>query len=179
MIKVNLLPVKKKKKAKPLPTFLIVTVAVTIAAIALMAYLNYFFASRVTARQALVAENDRRIEELAKKIKTVEDYEKRNADYQKRKDVIEQLGKNKTLPVRIFDEISSVLSSGVWINSMSISGADVSMTCTGFSNTDVVNFVNNMKASKLFTDVYLQESVQATVSGYSVYNFRITCKAKA
>ena len=178
MIKVNLLPSKKKKKSKPLPTFLIVTVAAAIAAVAIMAYLTYFFGARVTARQEQVVKNEKTIQELEKKIKAVEDYEKRNAEYAKRKDVIEQLGRNKALPVKILDEVSSVLPVGVWLSSMSINGTDIVLSCTGFSNTDVVNFVNSMKGSKLFTDVYLQESVQATVSGYSVYNFRITCKAK-
>jgi Tfp pilus assembly protein PilE len=69
MIKVNLIPLKKKKKAKPLPTFLIVTVGVALLSIAIVAYLNYFFASRVEERNATVAKNEKTLEELAKKIK--------------------------------------------------------------------------------------------------------------
>ena len=179
MIKVNLLPVKKKKKAKPLPALLLVTIGVALAAVAIVIYLNFSFKGRVNARKTQVADNERRLGELARKIKAVDDYEALNADFKKRKGIIEELGKNKSLPFKILDEISRLLSDGVWLTQMSITGNDIALSCTGFNNTDVVNFVNSLKGSSLLTDVYLQESVQASASGYSVYNFRISCKVKS
>ena len=179
MIKVNLLSVTKRKKQKPLPTFLISMVLVTLIAGAILAYLVFFFSGRVAARQTTVKNNEAKIEELKRKIKDVEDFEKRNADFQKRKEVIEQLGKNKTLPVKILDEISSQLPPGVWLVSMDVAGGNVNLSCTAFTNSDVVNYVDNLKLSKRFTDIYLQESVQAPVAGYSLYNFRLTFKVKA
>ncbi len=179
MIKVNLLLVKKKKKAKPWPTFLIVTVGISIAALAIMIYLNFSYQGRVSDRKATVARNEKTLAELAKKIKAVDDYEKLNADYKKRKGIIEELGKNKTLPVKLLDEISRRLTDGVWLGSLDIKGNDITLACTGFNNNDVVNFVNSLKGSAMLTDVYLQESVQATMEGFSTYNFKITCKVKA
>ena len=179
MIKVNLLPVKKRKKQKPLPTFMISMLLVTLIAGAILAYLVFFFSGRVSERQATVRDNEAKIAELKQKIKDVEDFEKRNADFQKRKEIIEQLGKNKTLPVKILDEINKLLPPGVWLVSMDVAGDNVNLSCTAFTNTDVVNYVDNLKLSKLFADIYLQESVQAQVSGYSLYNFRLTFKVKA
>jgi type IV pilus assembly protein PilN len=179
MIKVNLLLVKKKKKAKPLPTFLIVTIGISLAAVAVMIYLNFSFEGRISERKTQVADNAQRLAELAKKIKAVDDYEKLNADYKKRKGIIEELGKNKTLPVKLLDEISRILSDGVWLTSMEIRGSDLTLACTGFNNTDVVNFVNSLKGSSLLTDVYLQESVQASAEGFSIYNFKISFKVKS
>jgi type IV pilus assembly protein PilN len=179
MIKINLLPFKKKRKAKPLPTFLIVTIGVSLAAAAVMFYLNFSFQGRISEKKATVARNEKTLAELAMKLKAVDDYEKLNADYKKRKGIIEELGKNKSLPVKLLDEISRLLSDGVWLTTMEIKGSDISMACTAFNNTDVVNFVNSLKGSKLLTDVYLQESVQAKVSGFSVYNFKISCKVKS
>jgi len=178
MIKVNLLLVKKKKKQKPLPTFLISTVFITLATVAILAYLIFFFSGRVSARQAKVRENDAKIAELKQKIKDVEDYEKHNADFQKRKEIIETLGKNKSLPVKILDETSNLLPVGVWLTSMEVKGDNISLGCTAFTNTDVVNYVDNLKNSKFFTDVYLQESVQIQAAGLSLYNFRLTYKVK-
>ena len=76
----------------------------------------------------------------------MEDFEKRNADFQKRKEIIEQLGKNKTLPVKILDEVSRLLPPGVWLTSMDVVGDKVNLSCTAFTNTDVVNYVDNLKA---------------------------------
>lgn len=178
MIKVNLLPVKKRKKPKPIPAFLISTIIITVIAGVILAYLIYFFNSRVSSRQAQVRANEKKIEELKEKIKAVEDYEKRNTLFQQRKEIIEQLGKNKTVPVKILDKISAFLPSGVWLNSMDVKATDINLSCTAFTNTDVVNYVNNLKNSRIFTDVYLQESIQAQLSGYSIYKFKITMKVK-
>lgn len=179
MIKVNLLPVKKKKKSKPLPTFLISTILVTLAAVVILGYLVYFFSSRVSARQAQVVQNEQKIKELKEKIKSVEDYEKRKAVFQQRIGIIEQLGKNKTIPVKILNEIGALLPEGVWITSMDVKGVDINLSCTAYTNTDVVNYVNNIKNSSFFAEVYLQESVQAQLSGVSAYNFKLTLKVKA
>lgn len=179
MIKVNLLSVKKKKKAKPLPTFLVVTIGISLALVAVVIYLNFSFQGRISERKATVADNEKKLADLSKKIKAVDDYEKLNADYKNRKGIIEELGKNKTLPVKLLDEISRLLSDGVWLTSLEIRGNDITLACTGFNNTDVVNFVNSLKGSNLLTDVYLQESVQASAEGFSTYNFRISCKVKS
>jgi type IV pilus assembly protein PilN len=178
MIKVNLLLVKKKKKQKPVPAFLISTVFITLATVAILAYLIFFFSGRVTEREAKVRENETKISELKKRLKDVEDFEKVNANFQKQKDIIETLGKNKTLPVKILDETSNLLPVGVWLTSMEIKGDNISLGCTAFTNTDVVNYVDNLKNSKFFTDVYLQESIQVQAAGISLYNFRLTYKVK-
>lgn len=179
MIKVNLLPVKKKKKKQPLPTFFISMLIVTLASGAVLAYLVFFFSGRVAERQERVRRNETTIAELKQKIKDVEDYEKRNAMFQQRKEVIETLGRNKTVPVKVLDEINAQLPPGVWLTGMDVAGDKINLTCTAFTNTDVVNYVDNLKKSKLFTDIYLQESVQAQAAGYSLYNFKLNFKVKA
>jgi len=178
MIKVNLLPVKKKRKAKPVPVYLVVSVLLTVVICTVLAYLFYFYSSRLAERKVRVADNDKKIAELQEKIKAVNDYEKRNAMYKQRKEIIEQISKNKTLPVKALDEISKLLPAGVWLTSLAINGQNVNLSGIAFTNTDVVNYVNNCKNSGLLTDVYLQESVQTAISGYSAYTFRLTCKVK-
>ncbi len=179
MIKVNLLPVKKKRKAKPVPGFVVAGILVTIATAAVLVYVIYSLNASVVSKKNLIAANDQKIAKLKEKIKSVADYEKRNAEYKKRKDVVEKLSRNRTLPVKTLDEISSLLSSGVWLNSLGINNDKVNLSGTGFTNTDVVDYVNNCKNSKLFTDVYLGESIQRNISGYSVYNFKLTFKVKS
>jgi len=179
MIKVNLLPVKKRKKQKPIPAFLISTLFITLAAGAILAYIVFFFSGKVSERQAKVKNNGAKIEELKLKIKDVEDFEKRNAIFQQRKDIIETLGRYKSVPVKILDEISAQLPVGVWINSMDVKGDGVNLSCTAFTNSDVVVYVDNLKNSRLFSDIYLLESVQAKTKEISLYNFRVTFKVKA
>jgi len=179
MIKVNLISTKKKKKQKPVPAFLIYTVLLTLTIGAIFLYVTYHFSATVSAKEAKVGENEKTIAVLKEKIKAVEDFEKLNKTFQQRKDIIEELGRNKSRPVKILDEISALLPPGVWLAGADVKGLDVSLSCIAFTNTDVVNYVNNLKNSRLFTDVYLQESVQSKAAAITVYSFKLTFKVKA
>ena len=179
MIKVNLISTKKKKKQRPVPAFLIYSVLLTLAVGAIFLYISYYFSSTVSAKQAKVRENEITIAALKEKLKAVENFEQLNKTFQKRKDIIEELGRNKSRPVKILDEISTLLPPGVWLASADVNGLNVSLSCIAFTNTDVVNYVNNLKNSKLFTDVYLQESVQSKATSITVYSFKLTFKVKA
>ena len=64
MIKVNLLPVKRRKKAKPIPTFLVSAILITVVVGIVMAYTAFFFSSRLSDRKDQFAANERKIAEL-------------------------------------------------------------------------------------------------------------------
>jgi Tfp pilus assembly protein PilN len=78
MIKVNLLPVKRKKKSKPLPSLLITTILVTVGACIIMAYLAFFFNSRLSEKKVQFTANEKKMAELKAKIKAVDDFEQQD-----------------------------------------------------------------------------------------------------
>jgi len=178
MIKVNLIPVKRKKKAKPLPTFIITMVIVTIGVSIVMAYLFFFFNSRLFVKKAQFAANEKMVAELKEKIKAVENFEQLNKTFQQRNDIIEQLSKSRSVPVKLLDEISNLLPNGIWFQTMTVSGDNVSIDGYGFTNTDIVSYVDNVKNSKIFTDVYLQESKSTNIETTPLYMFKLTFKIK-
>jgi type IV pilus assembly protein PilN len=179
MIKVNLLPVKRKKKAKPLPAFLIASVLVTVVIGILAAYSAFYYSSLLSEKKTQFAANERKIAELKEQIKAVDDFEARNKMFKERSDVIEQLGKNKALPARVLGEIGSLVPKGIWLQNLAVAGStNLSIAGYGFTNSEIVAFVDNLKASPLFTDVYLQESKSGEKEKISVYLFKLTCKIK-
>jgi type IV pilus assembly protein PilN len=178
MIKVNLLPVKRKKKSKPLPSFLVGMILITVGICIIMAYLTFFFNSRLSAKKNQFTANEKKITELKGMIKAVEDFEKRNKTFKERNDIIEQLSKNKSLPVKILNELSTLLPNGVWLQTMSVSGGSVNLEGYGFTNNDIVSYVDNIKKSPMFTEVYLQESKSVEAEKVTTYMFKLTCKLK-
>ena len=179
MIKVNLLPIKRKKKAKPLPAVLIASVIVTVIVGILAAYVAFYYSSLLSQKKNQFASNERKIAELKEQIKAVDDFEARNKMFKERSDVIEQLGKNKNLPVTVLAEIGSLVPKGIWLQNMAVSGSkNLSIEGFGFTNSKIVSFVDNLKTSPLFTDVYLQESKSAEKEKISVYVFKLTCNIK-
>ncbi len=178
MIKVNLLAVKRKKKPKPIPSFIVTMVVITIVTIIVMANFAFFFNSRFSKKRTLFQANESKIAELKQKIKEVENFEQLNKTIEQRNDIIEQLRKNQSMPVRLLDEANNLLPNGVWLDEMTVSGENVSMEGYAFTNSDIVTYVDNMKNSQIFTEVYLQESKSTNIENTSLYMFKLTFKMK-
>jgi type IV pilus assembly protein PilN len=176
MIRINLLPVKRKRKAKPLPTLVVTAVLLAVFFGAVLVYCYFYFNSRLEATAAQFETNKQRVTELKKTIREVEDYEKLNKTFADRNALIEQLRKNQNIPVMILDEMSKSLPNGLWLQSMTVGSDVVSIEGYAFSNSDVVSYVDNLKNSKRFSEVYLQETKQAEVEKIPVYQFKLTFK---
>ena len=179
MIKVNLLPIKRKKKHKPIPSFIVTMVIIVLVTIIVMANLAFFFNSRLSKKKALFKTNENKIVELKQKIKEVENFEQLNKTIEQRNGIIEQLRKNQSMPVRLLDEANNLLPSGIWLDKMAVSGENVSMEGYAFANSDIVTYIDNIKNSQLFTEVYLQESKSTTIENTLLYMFKLTFKIKA
>lgn len=179
MIRINLLAVKRKKKAKPLPSFVISAVLITVVTVCALAYLAFYFNSKLQSTKSRFDANTRTIAELKEKIKEVENFEKLNKTIDEKNKIIEQLRRNQRIPVMMLDEISRNLPKGVWISSLSVSGSSGSLEGYGFTNSDVVAYVDNLKGSKMLVDIYLQESKQAEVEKIPLYQFKLTFKVAA
>ncbi|MBI4684226.1 MAG: PilN domain-containing protein [Nitrospirae bacterium] len=179
MIRVNLLPLKRKKKPKAVPQFMIYMVLVTLFIVIISGYLFFYLNTQLSSLNKQKKNNEARIAELKNRIKEVENYESQKKTLEQRKNIIEQLRRNQSLPVKILNEISSTVPNGVWLISMSVAGESIDIAGVGFTNDDVVNYVNNLKKSQLFTDVYLQGTQKTGTGKIITYQFTLTCKVKA
>ncbi len=177
MIRINLLPTVRKKRPKPLPGFLVTGVLLSIFVIIGVAYGIFYLKSRISSLEAEKKNNEREIAELNKKLKDVENFEKLNQSYKQRKEIIEKLRRDQSFPVRLLNEIARHLPPGVWLTNLTCSGT-VSLEGYGYTNDDVVSYVDNLKRSELFTDVYLHETKLSTIEKISVYQFKISFKVK-
>jgi type IV pilus assembly protein PilN len=178
MIKVNLIPIKRKKKAKPVPTFLLIGILVTIIAVFISGFFIYKASAKLSDKQSESAKNEKTLADLKEKIKAVENFEQLNKTFEQRTKIIEQLSKNKSVPVMLLDEVSKLLPIGVWLDKMTVSDTNVKISGYGFTNTDIVAFVDNIKASQFFTDAYLLQSQSKKVDDVPAYQFELTFKIK-
>ena len=180
MIKINLLPTKRKppRKVTELQKQLIIAVVVVGGVFAGMAFyyfsLNAKISSREKERAAAMAEVARQ-DNLLTEVKHVEDERKKVTD---KIGIIEQLKKNQQGPVRLLDEISKAIPATADIISMNEANGNINISGEAFTNEDVVKFVENLKASAFFTDVFLLETSQAVREGYELYVYKLQFKYK-
>lgn len=181
MIRINLLPYKRKvrKKPKPVPTYLIVGVLLLVVSSVASAYALYYLKSKIKTLESTKADNKKKIDALNEKIKEVKDFEALNKVFTDRKNIIETLRKAQIMPVRILDEMSKRLTEGVWLNTMSISAGNITIDGVGFSNPEIVAFVQSLKSSPIFKEIYLHETRQSNTEGIEIYLFKITLQVSA
>ncbi|MGW8272476.1 MAG: PilN domain-containing protein [Thermodesulfovibrionales bacterium] len=173
MIRINLLQIKRKKKAKPLPSFIVLAVFLSLVAVLGVAFIYIGLTKQISTLETIQKNNAVKMEELKRKVKEVDDFEAKIKTFQERKGVLETLRKNQSVPIMILNEISSQLADGVWLSEMSLKAMAVNLKGYAFTNSNVVEFVNNLKRSSLFTDVYLEESKETNIEKIDLYEFKL------
>ncbi len=182
MIKINLLPTtgkdkSKKKKSPKKVTGLQQQLILGGLILAVVLVGMWFFWNRqkniIAALQRDKASAEAKLQQqeiILSEVKNVEEEKKNVAE---KIAIIEQLKKNQSGPVRLLDEISKALPLGVNIVSLTESSNIVSLQGQAFTNNDVVRFVDNLKASRLLTNVMLLETSQTTVEKTEIYNYKL------
>ncbi len=178
MIKINLIPAKRKRKPKAVPPFIIAMVLLLAVSFVVVLFVSMSVSAKIDDLEVTKRANDEKIAALQKKIKEVKDFEKLNRRFQDRKNIIEQLTRNQSVPVRILDEVSSRLTDGIWLTSMNVTSDRITLSGKGFSNTDIVAFVQHLKGSELFRDVLLKGTSRQIEKGVETYKFDLVMGVK-
>ncbi|MDA8422545.1 MAG: PilN domain-containing protein [Nitrospiraceae bacterium] len=175
MIKINLLPTKKKapKKVTDLQQQLFLAVLVIVLTMIVM----WFFWKNQRDRIATLEKENitaqARVHEQENMLKEVKNVEEERKKVSEKIDIIEKLKKNQAGPVRLLDELSKALPKGVNIVSLTESNNNINIEGTGFSNDDIVRFVENLKASRFLSDVNLLETSQAKQESIDIYRYKL------
>jgi len=175
MIKINLLPTKKKppRKVTELQQQLILGgLILVLAGGGMWTYWN-ILSAKIDGLQRTKAAANARIREqdgMLREVKSVEDERKKVND---KIAIIEQLKKNQGLLVHLLDEVSKALPQGVNLTSLSENRGRINLEGMAFTNNEIVLFVANLKASPYCSDVFLQESAQSAVEGTDVYKYKL------
>ncbi|MDH4161949.1 MAG: PilN domain-containing protein [Nitrospirota bacterium] len=180
MIKINLLPTKRKPSRKitdlqkqAVLGGLILGGVIT-GMVLYTASLNQKIAQRQQKRDATKTKIAQQ-ETMLKEVKNVEDEEKKVTE---KINVIEQLKKNQQGPVRMLDEISRAVPTGIGITSITEAAGRININGDAFTNEDIVKFVENLKASPFFQEIYLLESMLAKEKETEIYRFKLQMKYK-
>lgn len=147
-------------------------------ALLLIVGMGFVWWSMVSRVKALEQEKVVLNEELAvlkTKVKEVENYEKNKKNYEEKIGIIEQLRKNQAGPVRLLDELSRGLPDRVWLTALTEQGGKVDLEGRAVTNAEIVEYINNLKASRHIRDIQLIESRQVNEGGIPVYNFKLKC----
>jgi type IV pilus assembly protein PilN len=178
MIRINLLPEKRKKKPLRIYTYLIRGAVILVLTILVLGIFTFRLTGKIADLKEEKVIKEKKLSELKVLLKEVENYERDNQSYREKSEIIKRLKNNQHLPLRLLDEVSIHLPKGVWLSSLGDSGGTVGLTGFAFTNVDLVSYVQNLKSSAYFQDVQLIESRQAEFGGVSLYTFSLSFRMK-
>ncbi len=180
MIKINLLPTKRKppRKVTELQKQMIVAVLILGGVVAGMIFYYITLTQKISQRERERAVAQKKVADQENQLKEVKNVEAERKLVTDKIAIIDQLKKNQQGPVRLLDEVSRALPNGVNITSFVESSGNISLTGDAFTNEDVVRFVDNLKRSPYLAEVFLQETSQAVTEGIEYYKYKLQFKYK-
>jgi len=174
MIRINLLPVRAKKK-KEFGQQLLVLFAVVIVGGLIGNYLWYRQVDdRLTQVNRQIGATRAQITTLEKTIGEVKNITQEKKALEDKLKVLDTLKKGRTGPVKVLDELTTVISPRVWIIDYGEQAGVASIKGSAAAYDDLSTFAQKLKTSKFFTEVTIKKASQKTDSG-SV-DWEITCR---
>lgn len=180
MIKINLLAEARAEKVARAPLVSMgtgsinnyIVLALLFVAIAYVGITYWKLSATLSRLQAEVSEANREYERLKPIIAEVEQFKKKNADLKRKIEIIEKLKANQYGPVRIMDEVSKALPEMLWLTSMDLKDATLTIQGQAFNENAVANFIANLAGSPFFQEPSLQIMQQ---DRGNLFSFNLSC----
>jgi type IV pilus assembly protein PilN len=179
MIRINLLPVKAAQKKEMLKGQLMVVVLTLIVSAGVCAAGYTYVSGEVEARQKQIDNKNAQIKKLAKVIKEVKDFEKRQKDLRAKLDVLEKLKSSRGGPLYLLDELYRALPEKVWLTNFKEGNGRAQIKGVGANEEDVAVFMRNLEASDLYSNVELKVTKLKVQDKIKFHEFDITCQTKS
>lgn len=181
MIKINLVGKKKNAKAKKATTSLrvegmgsgqnVLLAVVLILGMVIAGSWWWSLNGQINDWQTKHAEADKELERLADVRAKGEQYKQQKELLARKIDLITDLKKRQAVPVHILDQVSRNLPDFLWLDQMSASENQITITGKATTYNAVTNFYNNLTRSGYFEAVDLGRTFEAS-DGVS---FSMTC----
>ncbi len=176
MIRINLLPVREKKKKESTRK----TVSVMILSLGLAAVILVFFhlslSSQVRQVESQISAYNEEIKRLKIDTKDVDKFKAEKEDLQRRLNIIYTLQRAKMGPVRVLDELTVSLPGKLWLTSLKEKGGKMEIKGIAFDNQDIAKFMTNLEKSGVIKNVELVVSQQLEKKELKLKEFTLTCQ---
>ncbi|MBN1849530.1 MAG: PilN domain-containing protein [Deltaproteobacteria bacterium] len=182
MIRINLLPFRAARKRENIRKQVTVSALIVVFFILLMVY--FFIQISGDLSTVKEQENEKR-QELAtyqKTLNEIKKLEKQIKEIETKLNVIRELEKGKTGPVKLLDEIAeAVPRDKLWLKTLDENQGTLRMTGTAMDNETVALFMDNLKNSEHIISVELQGVTLRDLPEYrlKVSDFGLDCKTYA
>jgi len=172
MIRINLVRGKRKKRREL--SVGSAWIALPLVVLAGTLYFHTTVSGKISRLNDGIVKANAEIARLQKEIGEVEKFKARKAELQKKVDIISNLQKGRTGPVRYFEALSAAIPEKCWIDTLGVKDQRVTLSGIALNNYTIANFMTALGQTGRFRDVVLGAAEQATVSGVKLVKFNLT-----
>ncbi len=174
MVRINLLPVKVSKKKEAGKQQLLLFAVLIIGIIVGNALWNSSRAADLSAREKRLSKTRQDIAAIEKIIGEVTSIKAEQKALRDKLEVLETLKRGRSGPVRMLDELATVIPKRVWLKKLAETNGQVSFDGSAGNIEDVSAFMAALKTSSHFTKVELRKT-EAQAQGRRAVDFVIDC----
>jgi type IV pilus assembly protein PilN len=173
MIRINLLPIKElKAEVVRRRELSIAGLALGLTALFILGVFVYQW------RQAVGLENE--LEEIRQelvtlnaKAKDVTELQRKIKEFSGKNQVIEDINKKKSGPVRVMESLSVATPSALWLTEFKEIGGDLTITGVAADNVTIAEFLKTLSSFAYFSNTELVETTQTDQTGMPPRKFLI------
>jgi len=176
MIRINLLPYREIKKKETRSRLIFFLAAGMILYLLVLGGIQLYVWGGNRSLEADLKAKEEKLASLEKMVGEVDRIKKEKLILEKKVNVIDQLEKNRTYPVRMLAAIASqVPTKDAWLDRLTQSGSSLAIEGKARDNFAVVRFMRNLEGSPYIQSVELVSSKQVEVSGLKLQHFNLSC----
>jgi len=154
MIRINLIPALERREVKGVGDILI-GICVLIALFVVIAAIHIVQERKIEDVNRGIAKAEKRIKELEVVKKKVDDFKAKNAELNRRIEIIDVLEKNRTGPLYVMDALSHAVPNKAWIDEFTEKGSQTKLVGVADSEFTVADFMQALQSSPYFVGVEL------------------------
>lgn len=147
MRKINLLPWREELRREAQRNFMILLIVAAVAAAGIVFAVNRYFDAQISNQNQRNAYLNSEIAKLDRQIARIAELDETRSRLLERKQVIEDLQANRTLMVRLFDQLVRTVPTGIRLLNARQVGDQITITGTSQSNARVSTYLRNLEAS--------------------------------
>ena len=176
MIRINLLPVREKKRKESTRRMLsILFLSLGLTAVVLI-FFHLSLSSQINQVQDQIKSYNEEIKRLKVDTRDVDKFKAEKEDLQRRLNIIYLLQRAKTGPVRVLDDLAIALPGKLWLTSLKEKNGKMEIRGIAFDNQDIAKFMTNLERSGVIKNVELVISQQVEKRETKLKEFTLTCQ---
>ncbi len=175
MIRINLLPTKAAKKKESTILQLGIAAVSIVLILILSFFMNQMTQRKIDNEQIVINDLNAKLNKLKSVIDKVEEYKREKQDLESKISAIKQLNDQRTGPVKFLEEFSTIVPERAWITTFKETEKQLTLEGVAMDGPTVTTLVDNLRASKYFSNIELLRVEQSTEKTQSRQKFFINC----